>query len=154
VESAIFLFTRRVLALFRVKTRIKDLINPIFFIRNACFDQSSGQPRVNPGKQEEGGAKKIKTRRVFFSRYLAANDGGDGFSAALIFSGVAGLIFTGGDGLGGGGVGGGELGGCGDGGGGGWEVTLLYGCVRGQGRPVGVQRGEEMGGQCTAPTPR
>jgi len=29
---------------------------------------------VNPGKQEGGGAKKIKNRRVIFSRYLAAND--------------------------------------------------------------------------------
>jgi len=55
-------------------TRLKVLINPIFFIRSACFDQSSGQPGVNPGKQEGGGAKKKKNRRVFFSRYLATND--------------------------------------------------------------------------------
>ena len=76
MESAIFLFTRRVLAFFRV-TPAKSLINPIFLIRSACFDQSSGQPRVNPGKQEGGGPqKKSKNRRVFFSRYLAANDGG------------------------------------------------------------------------------
>jgi len=73
VESAIFLFTRRVLAFFRVNSA-KSSINPIFFIRGACFDPSSGQPRVNPGKQEGGDVKK-KNRRVFFSRYLAANDG-------------------------------------------------------------------------------
>jgi len=58
------------------ETRLKVSINPIFFIWSACFYQSSGQPRVNPGKQEGGGArKKSKSRRVFFSRYLAANDG-------------------------------------------------------------------------------
>jgi len=56
------------------QTRLKVLINPIFFIRSACFDLSSGQSRVNPGKQEGGGREKIKNRRVFFSRYLAAND--------------------------------------------------------------------------------
>jgi len=57
-------------------TRLKVLINPIFIIRSACFDQSSSQPWVNPGKQEGGGgATKFKNRRVFFSRYLAANDG-------------------------------------------------------------------------------
>jgi len=51
---------------------------PFFFIRSACFDPSLGQPRVNPGKQEGGAQKKSKNRRVFFSRHLAANDGGDG----------------------------------------------------------------------------
>ena len=60
-------------------TRLKFSINPIFFIRGACFDPSSGQPRVNPEKQEVGGgegARKIlKNRRVYISRYLAANDG-------------------------------------------------------------------------------
>jgi len=74
MESAILIFTRRVLAFFRVNPA-KVLINPICFILSACFDQSSGQPRVNPGKQKGGSAKKIKNRRVFFSRYLAANDG-------------------------------------------------------------------------------
>jgi len=33
----------------------KVAIYPIFFIRSACFDPSSSQPRVNPGKQEGGG---------------------------------------------------------------------------------------------------
>jgi len=68
VESAIFLFTRRVLAFFRVKTRLNVLIQPIFLIRSACFDPSSGQSRVNPGKQEGGGgggAKKIKKSASF-----------------------------------------------------------------------------------------
>jgi len=54
VESAIFRFTRRVLAFFRVNPATV-LINPIFFIRRACFDQLSGQPRVIPGKLEGGG---------------------------------------------------------------------------------------------------
>jgi len=54
VESAIFLFTRRVLAFFRVNPA-NGFNQPDFFIRRACFDQSSGQPRVNPGKQEGGG---------------------------------------------------------------------------------------------------
>jgi len=41
-------------------TWLKVGINRIFLIRSACFYQSSGQPRVNPGKQEQGGAKKSK----------------------------------------------------------------------------------------------
>jgi len=57
VESAIFLFTRRVLAFFSGNPA-KSLNNPIYFIRGAFFDQSSGQPRVNPGKQDGGGARK------------------------------------------------------------------------------------------------
>jgi len=51
---------------------------PDFFVRSACYDRSSGQPRVNPGKQEGGGggAKKIKKSASFlFEVYLAANDG-------------------------------------------------------------------------------
>jgi len=61
--------------LFR-STRLKVSINPIFYIRSACFDQSLGQPRVSPGKQGGGrGRTKSRNRRVFFSRYLAANDG-------------------------------------------------------------------------------
>ena len=32
----------------------------MFFFRSACFDQSSGQPRVNPGKQGVGGELKGK----------------------------------------------------------------------------------------------
>jgi len=31
---------------------------PVFFIRSARFDQSSGQPRVSPGKQGGGGSRK------------------------------------------------------------------------------------------------
>jgi len=46
-------------------TRLKVLINPIVFILSACFDQSSGQLRVNPGKQEGGGVKKIKKSACF-----------------------------------------------------------------------------------------
>jgi len=74
VESAIFLFTRRVLAFFRVNPA-ESFNQPDFFIRSACFYQSSGQPRVNPGEQEGGVQKNKKNRRVIFSRYLAANDG-------------------------------------------------------------------------------
>ena len=59
----------------QVNPQLKISINPIFFIRGACFDQSSGQHRVNPGKQEGGDTKKSNYRRVFFSRYLAVNDG-------------------------------------------------------------------------------
>jgi len=59
-----FLFNRRVLAFFRVNP-LKVLINPIVFIRSACFDQSSGQPRVTPGKQEGGGRKKIQKSASF-----------------------------------------------------------------------------------------
>jgi len=60
VESAIFLFTRRVLAFFRV-TPAESFNQPdVFFIWSACFDQSSGQPRVNPDKQEGGGTKNIQ----------------------------------------------------------------------------------------------
>jgi len=55
------------LAFFRVNPA-KSFNQPDFFIRSACFDPSSGQPR-----QGGGGEKKSKNRRVFFSRYLAAN---------------------------------------------------------------------------------
>jgi len=57
VESAIFLFTRQVLAFFRVNPA-KSFNQTDFFNRSASFYQSSGQPRVNPGKQERGGRKK------------------------------------------------------------------------------------------------
>ena len=59
MESAIFLFTRCVLAFFRVNPAY-SFNQPNYLIRSACFHQSSGQPRVNPGKQEGGGAKKIE----------------------------------------------------------------------------------------------
>jgi len=65
VESAIFLFTRRVLTFFR---GLKVLINPISFIRSACFDLSSGQSRVNPGKQEGGGREKNQSMGEFSFR--------------------------------------------------------------------------------------
>jgi len=62
-----FYLPRRVLAFFGY-IRLKVVINPVYFIRSACFDQSSGQPRVNPGKQEGGGggAKKNKKIGEFF----------------------------------------------------------------------------------------
>jgi len=61
----LFLFTRRVLAFFRVNPA-ESFNQPDFFIRSACFDPSSGQPRVNPGKQEGGGdAKKFKKSASF-----------------------------------------------------------------------------------------
>ena len=63
MESAIFLFTRRVLAFFRVNPAKKVL--PNLFIRSACFVPLSGQPRVNPGKQERGARKKIKKSASF-----------------------------------------------------------------------------------------
>jgi len=65
VDSAIFLFTRRVLVFFRVNPA-KSFNQPDFFIRSACFDPSAGQTRENPGKQEGGGAKK-KTKIGEFS---------------------------------------------------------------------------------------
>jgi len=43
----------------------KSFNQPDFFIRSACFDPSSGQTRENPGKQEGGGAKKIKKSASF-----------------------------------------------------------------------------------------
>jgi len=67
VESAIFLFTRRVLAFFRVNPA-KRFNQPDFFIRSACFDQSSGQPRVNTGKQEGGGREINQKIGEFFFR--------------------------------------------------------------------------------------
>jgi len=67
-----------VLAFFRVNPA-KSFNQPDFFIRGACFDQSSGRPRVNPGKQEGGDTKKTNYRRVFLSRYLAVNDASDAF---------------------------------------------------------------------------
>jgi len=51
--------------LFGGSTRLKVTINPICFIRSACFDQSSSQSRVNPGKHGGGGAKKLKTSASF-----------------------------------------------------------------------------------------
>jgi len=60
-----FLFTRRVLTFFRVNPA-KSFNQPGFFLlRSACFDQSSGQPRVNPGKQEGGGGKKNQKSASF-----------------------------------------------------------------------------------------
>jgi len=46
-------------------TWLKFFNQPDFVIRGACFDQSSGQPRVYPGKQEQGGAQKIKKTASF-----------------------------------------------------------------------------------------
>ena len=63
MESAIFLFIWCVLTLFRVNPA-QSCNQPYFFIRSACFDQSSGQPRVNPGKQG-GGAQKLETSASF-----------------------------------------------------------------------------------------
>jgi len=67
VESAIFLFTRRVLAFFRVNPA--NVFNqPDFFLSGApVFDQSSGQPRVSPGKQEGGGGAKKNQKIGEFS---------------------------------------------------------------------------------------
>ena len=50
--------------LFRVNPA-NSFNQPDSFFRSACFDQSSGQPRVNPGKQKGGGAKKIKISASF-----------------------------------------------------------------------------------------
>jgi len=43
----------------------KSFNQPDFFIRGACFDQSSDEPRVKPGKQEGGGSKKNKQSASF-----------------------------------------------------------------------------------------
>jgi len=82
VESAIFLSIYPARAcLFSCKPGSKfqstDFFYPWVNPERLFFYQSSGQPRANPGEREGGGegAKKIKkNRRVFFSRYLAAND--------------------------------------------------------------------------------
>jgi len=70
-----FLFTRRVLAFFGW-TRLKVLINPILFFFGAPVlinhRVSLGWTR---GNRKGGAQKKTKYRRVFFSRYLAANYG-------------------------------------------------------------------------------
>ena len=71
-ESAICLFTRRVLPVFGSSR--KKLQSTQFLFRGACFDQSSGQPRVSPGNQGRGGVNKSKNRQVLFSRHFAAND--------------------------------------------------------------------------------
>jgi len=47
------------------ETRLNVSIKPIFFNRSAYFDPSSGQPRVNLGKQE-GGARKKKIGEFSF----------------------------------------------------------------------------------------
>jgi len=44
-------------AFFRVNPA-KSFNQPNFLIRGACFYQSSGHPRVNPGKQEREGREK------------------------------------------------------------------------------------------------
>jgi len=67
VESAIFLFTRRVLAFFRVNPA-KSFNQPNLFNPGRLFYQSSGHPRVNLGKQERGGVKKIKKIGEFYFR--------------------------------------------------------------------------------------
>jgi len=56
VESAIFLFTRRVLAFFGVNPA-KSCNQPDFFYPERLFLSIVGQPRVNPGKQERGGER-------------------------------------------------------------------------------------------------
>jgi len=48
---------------------------PDFFYPGRLFWSIVGSARVNPGKQERGGAQnKSQNRQVFFSRYRAAND--------------------------------------------------------------------------------
>jgi len=75
VESAIFLFTRRVLAFFRVNPA-KGFNQPDFFYPERLFWSIVGSTSGKPGETGRGGgAKKIKKNRlVFFLRYLAAND--------------------------------------------------------------------------------
>jgi len=56
-----------------------------FLYPERLFYQSSGQPRVTPGETGRGGsAKKNKNRRVFFSRYLAVNDGAAGGAGGCV----------------------------------------------------------------------
>jgi len=64
VESAIFLFARRVLAFFRVNPA-NSFNQPDLCIRAACFDPSSGQPLVNQGKQEGEGRENNKKAAEF-----------------------------------------------------------------------------------------
>jgi len=70
-----FLFTRRVLAFFRVNPA-KSVNQPDCFYPARLFLSIVGSTSGKPGETGRGGArKKSKSRRVFFSRYLAANDG-------------------------------------------------------------------------------
>jgi len=73
VESAIFLFTRRVLAFFRVNPA-QSFNQPNLFYTERLFLSIVGSTSGQPGEQERGVQKESKNRRIFFSRYLAAND--------------------------------------------------------------------------------
>ena len=52
------------LAFFRVNPA-KSVNQPDFFFRSACFDLSSGQSRVNPGKGTGGRTKQIEKSASF-----------------------------------------------------------------------------------------
>ena len=75
MESAIFRFTRRVLAFFRVNPA-KSFNQPDFVYPQRLFLSIVGSTSGKPGETGRGGgrAKKSKNRRVFFSRYHAANE--------------------------------------------------------------------------------
>jgi len=64
VESAIFLFTRRVLAFFRVNPA-KVLINPIFLIGAPGLINRRVNLGLTRGNREGGGGKKIKKSESF-----------------------------------------------------------------------------------------
>jgi len=74
VESAIVLFTRRVLALFRVNPA-KSFDQPVFFYPERLFLSIVGSTLGKPGETGRRGRRnKSKHRRVLFSRYLSVND--------------------------------------------------------------------------------
>jgi len=78
VESAIFLFTRRVLAFFRGNPA-NSFNQTDFFYPARLFSSIIGSISGEPRETGRGGAqKRSKNRRVLFSRYLARNDGGQG----------------------------------------------------------------------------
>jgi len=74
VESAIFLFTRRVLAYFRVNPS-KRFNQPVFLSGAPVLIHRRVNLGLTRGNRKGVGRKQSKNRRVLFSRYLAANDG-------------------------------------------------------------------------------
>jgi len=74
VESAIFLFTRRVLAFLRVNPA-QSFNQPNFFNPGRLFSSIGGSSSGEPGETGRGGREKNQKIGEFsFRGYLAAND--------------------------------------------------------------------------------